>query len=119
MKPPRQPTLSGGTAVSYRELISVFDHIRRAAAWARWQLVPTFRRHRRRTSMSWPITTPVMLSVPHQPRRPTQYAQRIRGEDTALVRPYVLTIEERARRWSEPRRRTLLICPHINVAGAC
>jgi hypothetical protein len=58
------------------------------------------------------------LSLP-QPRRLTQHGELICGEDTALVRPYVLTIEERARRWSAPRRRTLLICPHINVAEAC
>ncbi|GAA2790918.1 hypothetical protein VO63_30550 [Streptomyces showdoensis] len=44
-------------------------------------------------------------SRPLPPTRPTPTADLLAGEETALVRPYVLTAEERAsRRWNTARR---------------
>lgn len=106
-------------AFSFRELISVFDHIRRAAAWTRRQLVPpllapSIGRHRRRSGARTYeafASTPALLVG-----RPLWYpknAELLRAEDHTLVRPYLLAHEERVREWHASRPRTLLIRPYF------
>lgn len=111
-------------AFSFRELISVFDHIRRAAAWTRRQLLPpllapSIGRHRRRsgarTSEAF-ASTPALLVG--RPLWYPKHAQPLRAEDHALVRPYLLAHEERVREWCASRPRTLLIRPYFHAPEA-
>ncbi|WP_327368694.1 hypothetical protein [Streptomyces sp. NBC_01217] len=95
----------------------MFDHIRRTAAWARGRLVPASGRQGRSLSASPPPMKPKALPVP-KPQQPAQRSDSTREEHSTLVRPYMLTVEERARRWSEPQPRTLLVCPHIDITKA-
>ncbi|MGV4929457.1 hypothetical protein K2224_10705 [Streptomyces sp. BHT-5-2] len=62
--------------------------------------------------------SPGSLPVVRREHPPTPYRERVpdlllRGEDTPLVRPYVLTAEERReRRLQRERRRTLWLAVH-------
>ncbi|WP_405797374.1 hypothetical protein [Streptomyces sp. NBC_01506] len=111
-------------AFSYRELISVFDHMRRAAVWTRRHLPiplpnPSKGRHRRRSGTS---TYEDLASTPAlrvgRPLRYPKHADPLRAEDHALVRPYLLAHEERARQWYASRLRTLLVNPYFQAPRA-
>ena len=113
--------MSGGTAISYRELISVFDHIRRAAAWTRQRLGPASGRHRlsMSTRLSAPQTpAPASLRMPRVQAPVRRPEPTISAEDTVLVRPYVLTREERVRQWRGPALHTMSACSHVDIAEA-
>ncbi|MFC8829367.1 hypothetical protein ACFT9I_28930 [Streptomyces sp. NPDC057137] len=104
-------------AFSPRELISVFDHIRRAAAWTRRQFVPLPKNRHRRTATTGPTearaSTPVRLVA--QPLWYPKHAEPIRAEEAALIRPYVMTTEERTRVWCGSPARTFLIRPYFEL----
>ncbi|MFD4118442.1 hypothetical protein ACFWSJ_34000 [Streptomyces niveus] len=108
-------------AFSFRELISVFDHMRRAAAWTRRQLPiplsgPSTGRHRRRSGTSAfedRASTPVLRVG--RPLWYPKHAEPLRAEDHALIRPYLLAHEERVRQWYASRPRTLLISPYFQA----
>jgi hypothetical protein len=95
----------------------VFDHIRRAAAWTRRQLLPPRKNRHRLGSVTSP--TDAVASTPGLPTsRPLRYPKHgepIRAEDNALVRPYVLTHEERRRLWCASPRRAVLIRPYFEM----
>ncbi|MDX3855050.1 hypothetical protein [Streptomyces sp. AK02-01A] len=90
-----------------------------AAAGARRQLMPTPKgEHRRRETTNGPearYAGPALASqlLPHR------HGEPIRAEDKALVRPYVLTAEERAQQRSAVKRRILLVSPHFDAAELC
>lgn len=95
----------------------MFNRIRRAALWARQRLVSASAHHdptpptRRSVAEPKPSLTP-------SPQQVVRHPEFTRVDDIGLVRPYVLTSRERARLWGEPRHRTLLICPHLDIAEA-
>ena len=70
----------------------MFNRIRRAVARTRRRYTPVGR-HRCPLTPACPTAVPPVHSGQH--RDPTDV---LAGEETALVRPYVLTIEERAKR---------------------
>lgn len=86
----------------------MFDLIRRAASWTRRQCVRPPGRHRQRTSETRQNDE---LTATPRPPLPPYWAEAVRAEEASLVRPYVLTVEERVRLWTQPNRRALLICP--------
>ncbi len=93
----------------------MFDSIRRAASWTRRQFVPPAGRHRQPASATRQNEEPV-APVAHRPPLPPYWVEAIRAEEATLVRPYVLTVEERVRLWTRPNRRALLICPSFGGA---
>lgn len=111
-------------AFNLRELISVFDHMRRAAAWTGRHLpIPlpgtSAGRHRRRSGMcaSEDLASTPALRV-GRPLWYPKHAEPLRAEDHALVRPYLLAHEERVRQWYASRPRTLLISPYFHAPEA-
>lgn len=92
----------------------MFNRIRRAIARTRVRCLPNGR-HRRRLAPSRPLV-PLTCSAPADPstvalgRAPagTSHRYPLRGEDVALVRPYLLA-------WEEQRARTsaALVAPHL------
>ncbi|MGA5132685.1 hypothetical protein ACPCTO_23050 [Streptomyces olivoreticuli] len=93
----------------------MFDFIRRAASWTRRQFVPPAGRHRQPASATRQSEEPV-APVVRRPPLPPYWAEAVRAEEATLVRPYVLTVEERIRLWTHPNRRALLIC--LSFGGA-
>ncbi|WKK26977.1 hypothetical protein QZH56_16105 [Streptomyces olivoreticuli] len=94
----------------------MFDFIRRAASWTRRQFVPPAGRHRQPTSAT--RHEEPAAPVAHRPPLPPYWAEAVRAEEATLVRPYVLTVEEHIRLWTQPNRRALLICPSFGGAVA-
>lgn len=82
----------------------MLNRIRRAVSLTRARHFPTGR-HRRPLTPFQPTSAPVSSASVDQPTvilghtfDRASHWQPLRGEDTALVRPYVLAYEERARR---------------------
>ncbi|GGU06399.1 hypothetical protein GCM10010244_35430 [Streptomyces coeruleorubidus] len=94
----------------------MLNRIRRAVAFARARHVPKGR-HRRTLRPSRP---PIGLVSPASADEPTvalaqavdepSHRHLLRGEDSALVRPYVLAREDRAR-----RRPTVVLAPYLST----
>jgi hypothetical protein len=92
----------------------VLNRIRRAALLTRTRYFPRGR-HRRPLRPSWPTPAPASSAFADEPTAVLGQApdrashwQPLRGEDTALVRPYVLAHEELAR-----RHPTAVIAPQL------
>jgi hypothetical protein len=92
----------------------VLNRIRRAASLTRARYFPRGR-HRRPLSPFQPTSAPVSSASAGEPTVVLGHSldrashwQPLRGEDTALVRPYVLAHEERAR-----RRPMVVIAPQL------
>lgn len=91
----------------------MLNRIRRAIARTRARCFPNGR-HRRPLTPSRPMASPTCpapadASTVPLGRAPAGTVHRypLRGEDVALVRPYLLAWEERA------RTRTVLVAPHL------
>ncbi|MFJ7293877.1 hypothetical protein [Streptomyces collinus] len=94
----------------------MLNRIRRAVALARARHVPKGR-HRRTLRPSRPPIAPVSLAFADEPTgAPAQavdepsHRHLLRGEDSELVRPYVLAREERTR-----RHPTVVIAPYLST----
>jgi hypothetical protein len=92
----------------------VLNRIRRAASLTRARYFPRGR-HRRPLTPFQPTSAPVSSASADEPKVVLDHTldrashwQPLRGEDTALVRPYVLAHEERAR-----RHPTVVIAPQL------
>lgn len=98
----------------------MFDHIRRAAEWAMRQFNSPSGCHRRQPQTRWRSNERLgrsgELALPVQ--RSPKHAEPIRAHVSDIVRPYVLTIDQRARLRRAQHRRTLLVCPYFHVAEA-
>ncbi|MCC3774084.1 hypothetical protein [Streptomyces sp. UNOB3_S3] len=97
------------------------ETIRRVVAWAIRQFVPPPGRHRRGAPSHSPAATPVAApaaSTWRIPRQPTHDPETLRAEENALVRPYVLTDEERVVQWRQLAQRREASCPHLIVTEA-
>ncbi|WP_435855552.1 hypothetical protein [Streptomyces microflavus] len=93
----------------------MLNRIRRAISRTRARCFPNGR-HRRPLTPSRPMASPtcpapVDASTVPLGRAPAGTVHRypLRGEDVALVRPYLLAWEERA------RTRTVLVAPHLST----
>ncbi len=91
----------------------MLNRIRQAIACTRARCFPNGR-HRRPLTPAWPLASPTCpapadASTVTLRRAPVGTVHRypLRGEDVALVRPYLLAWEERA------RTRTVLVAPHL------
>ncbi|MEV0371207.1 hypothetical protein AB0I10_15480 [Streptomyces sp. NPDC050636] len=74
-------------------------------------LFPAPGRHRSAGPPPTPYSGHTPTARPH--RNPVQQPELLRGEDSALIRPYVLTHEElQERRLRRARRRTLWLAVH-------
>ncbi|PSJ26964.1 hypothetical protein B7P34_20135 [Streptosporangium nondiastaticum] len=102
-------------AVSCKELSNVIDLIRRALGWARRQFVPAIGPHHHRAPAEPRPAEKTSLPVPPM-RQPEWYAELRDAEQRALVRLYVMTDDERARRRLEPRWRPLTVDLPLIVA---
>lgn len=92
----------------------MLNRIRRAASLTRARYFPKGR-HRRPLRPSRPTSAPASSASTDEPTvvlghtlDRASHWQPLRGEDTALVRPYVLAYRERARRHS-----TVVIAPKL------
>lgn len=92
----------------------MLNRIRRAVSLTRARCFPKGR-HRRPLRPTWPTSAPASSAptgestvVMVQALDRASHWQPLRGEDTALVRPYVLAHEERAR-----RHPTVVIAPQL------
>ncbi|MFC1226846.1 hypothetical protein [Streptomyces sp. Sce081] len=90
----------------------MFNRIRRAVLLARERHFPKGR-HRRPSTHPRPVTVfacpePTDRSAADQERYPDR-ASLLVGEDIALVRPYVLAWERRA------RHRSVIVVPHLSA----
>ncbi|MFF0129972.1 hypothetical protein ACFYTG_30350 [Streptomyces mirabilis] len=95
----------------------MFNRIRRAALWTRQRLVSASAHHDPTPSTRRSAAKPTPSLTP-SPQQFVRHPEFTRADHVGLVRPYVLTSRERARLWGEPRHRTLLICPHLDIAVA-
>lgn len=93
----------------------MLNRIRRAASLTRERCFPRGR-HRRPLSASRPLAAPTSSAsvdasavVLGQTSGGAAHRHSLRGEDIALVRPYVLAWEERV------RTRTVVVAPHLRT----
>lgn len=93
----------------------MFHRIHRITNWARALWAPTGL-HRRYVA---PQPPPCVRPAPApRVRRPMKHSAPLRGEASALVRPYVLTHDELIR-WRTRRRRTLWISAGLVMSEVC
>jgi hypothetical protein len=98
----------------------VFNRIRRTVSRVRARYRPNGR-HRRATTPARPSAAAPAFAYgpPLFLRRHREHTSVLRGEESALVRPYVLASDERARHRSTAALRPPFVGPWLASAGDC
>ena len=102
----------GGMALNHSGVENVLHHIARLVALLLRLLWPASGRHRLSVGAG-ELHAPAQASAAAPRRHPSPHEALIRGEDSPLVRPYLLTHEQRVQtRRQRARRRTLWLAVH-------
>lgn len=81
----------------------MFNHIRKAAHWIAQQLFPATGHYRQRAPVRGPLPRTARTALALRPHGTAAPASAIWAEDTSLIRPYVLSADE----WARRRRQSL------------
>ncbi|MFI2184830.1 hypothetical protein [Streptomyces sioyaensis] len=106
-KDPRDVAASGGVAINPWEVDDMAKTIARIFESLLQLLLPARGRHR--PSGSLPTVRSEGFPTLTLARVPVQSERLLRGEDSALIRPYALTPEERQKRRAECGRRRAVL----------
>ncbi|MGW2718963.1 hypothetical protein [Streptomyces sp. NPDC001492] len=88
----------------------MLHHIARLIEPLLWLLWPASGQHRRRDRVGAPVPAAPAEPASH---RPSRHEIPLRGEDSRLIRPYLLTHEQRERaKEQRARRRALCLAVH-------